>query len=198
MIYTGIRSVDQLEITKLWLDNGFSLHKTSRQVAMNPLPVRDQLNEGLKQSQARLHTAGFELTTVNPEQLEAVQALWDQALDPYDFTYQSKPELCAEIEHGHLLGVSNAAGRLYAVMQVSSERGSSTTWHLAVSEPCRRKFGMGTALLVKWLAQSADAGIARCLAWVDEANLPSLNLFSKLGFQATGRMSDQLLYIPKR
>ncbi|MCE5257638.1 MAG: GNAT family N-acetyltransferase [Chloroflexi bacterium] len=191
------RQANQSEPFSQWTANGFVLHKTSRQFMLNPLPAREQLAEQLAQAKARLHDAGFELATAGAAQLTEVQALWAGALDPFDFTYLSDEELRCELDQGRVSCVADACGSLCAVLLIIFERGASNCRHLVTGAAYRRSVGMGTALVLDWLVKAAAQGKSKCLAWIDQTNIPSLNLFAKLGFQATGRLSDQLLLAQK-
>ena len=166
-------------------DAGFALSRLNLQVERTL--SKEHAASG---AEAQLRDSGFSLARPSGGEVPGdVLALWEAHLDPLDIP---QDHLILHAGESIVNVIDDSTGALAATIWWKHSGRSSECRHI-VTSPAYLRRGLAGMLLNLWFDDAACHGVSRLLTWINEANVPSLSLFTRYGFAQNGRISRQYL-----
>lgn len=123
------------------------------------------------------------------KQIEEVQKLWEVSLDKISMPLPAREELVHLIEGNQIVTILDKKNHLIGALQCSTHNGRCLLSHIVVDKDYRGK-GFGSKMINYCFKQLP---VQIFYLWVNEENQGAKNLYTRLGFKFSTKISIQLL-----
>lgn len=109
----------------------------------------------------------------------------------YNFEYKTRDEYFEEIEKDQYLAVYSEDEEMCACIYTEELTGAMTGDGICVEEKYRQTYGLGAALMSYVLDKALNQLEKRYVSWCEVENTNSMKFHKSIGFEVTGKISEE-------
>lgn len=164
-----------------WEKSGFSKYCTNREMI---LTLSEEKKEHIYDEEK-----DFTIRLGYLEETDRILKLWAANLDEISMPLPTKDELVKLIKNNQIVVLLANGKKLVGAMQFSIENNRSLFSHIVIDKNFRNK-GLGTKMINYCLKYSS---VDKFYLWVNENNKKAIDIYTKLGYEFSTKISIQLL-----
>lgn len=134
---------------------------------------------------------------LTPASVSVVLSRLIQSFDVLADQIPTGEELTRAAEEKRLFGFQDESGQLLAFNHFQKEKKFVVSLHEWV-DPSKRSQGIGSRLVKTCVSLALRDGMSRVYAWVNSDNLSSEKMHQNIGFQFDGKITEKLLWTPRK
>lgn len=169
----------------LLLTNGFSHYITARRM------VKKYVSDDFMYNDFTQPESFYRIGFADSSEIDAIYMLWSENLDIIANPF-SKKWLTEQIMQRNIICAKAENGDVIGTIQIAQAGKLSYIGRLAVLPEYRRK-KIAQSMMNYCLALSSQKDISKIALWVENSNKGAISLYSKLGFEFDGMLSEQYL-----
>lgn len=168
------------------LRNGFEIRSINTQYSIDVLENVENIRTVYSKCFDYIEKNAYKINYNNIDDREKVLFLWKNGLKNTDVPYSHFIE-------GNILSLVDSNNELLGGAWYSENGIKDSEWRHIVIDEKYRGHGLGTMMIYYYLNFLASKNVKRSYTWIEERNLPSIEMHKKVGFNPTNRVSIQYI-----